>query len=133
MKIPKSIQHATHPPRNHTKARKYPESSLWATAHNAELGSLDYNKDVIWNIRKPPSDCKLVTLPMTYRYKLDDAGAIAESKAGYAVPGEKMLPHEHYGPNKVKTYVARTQTVRILLSLAASRNLHVENFLAASP
>lgn len=119
----------TRPPSSIPQARLYPGANLWSKSHDNALDQLDNMQTIAWTPdHLVPRKSKLVNTIMRYRYKRNFEGYIATRKARYSLRGELMLPHVHFDPTRVATFMAEKTIVLFLFALAAQRNLHLEHF-----
>ena len=124
--IPKDITNYTPAPANPHQARKYPDQQEWAIAHDQELDQLD-DQDVaewLYDENTLPKDAVKLPLTIHYRYKRNASGDIIERKARCAARGDKMVPHLHYEPDQVSTYMTDKTTIRFLMALSAQNTYH---------
>lgn len=63
---------------------------------------------------------------MGYRYKRDTSEHIVKRKARFATRGDTMLLPVHYNPDRTTTYIDDKSSAFILLAMAASHNLNME-------
>ena len=89
--IPNSISHTTCPPRSLAQARSYPDSALWAKAHNAELDSLDQNGVILWKNHRALPHQKPISLTMTYKIQTQ------RFWYSHGTQGSVRCPWRHHG------------------------------------
>lgn len=77
---PTQIAHDTPPPAHPHQARRYPDATYWAMAHDAELEELEVQQAIMWlTPEQTPPDCRSISLTMTYRYSRNADGSIVQS------------------------------------------------------
>lgn len=127
--IPARTTAHTPAPPNYRTARQYPDSQLWAVAHDNELSKIDNMRAIQWIPRnETPPKIRPLPLTMTYKYKRDATGHIEERKARCAVRGDLMKPHIHYDPDTTATFAEDKTTIRLILAHAAAHRLPLEHF-----
>ncbi|XP_055858787.1 uncharacterized protein LOC129921122 [Episyrphus balteatus] len=104
-------------PKSYCEALKSPESMEWLSAMKEELSSLEENRT--WELVERPKNLKTVQNRWVFRVKNATNGEKPRYKARLVAKGyvqQKGIDYnETFGP------VARYDTVRMLLALAASR------------
>lgn len=100
------------------------KSTSWIQAMNEEVSSLKQNKT--WTLVVPPTDHPIIDNRWTYKVKTNNDGSIQRFKARLLARGFKQQAgvdyHETFSP------VARFNSIRTILSVAASRNLKLQHF-----
>lgn len=117
------------PPRHFRQALTYPDKALWAAAHDNELRQLEQQHAIEWihdTTFQPPT--RAIPLTMSYRYKLDDKGRIAQRKARCSVRGDQFRPHQHYDPDRTAAYAADKTSIRVLIAIAAAKRQPLRAF-----
>jgi hypothetical protein len=89
-----------------------------------EMDSLE--KHGTWSLVNPPPDRKVITGRWVLKTKLNEDGSVARYKARYVARGYAQVE----GVDFFETYapVVRAETVRVLLSLAATKDWEVRQF-----
>lgn len=111
-------------PKTFLQAVKSSESSEWIEAMNQELNSLDRNQT--WQLVNRPSDKNVVGCKWVFKRKQDNQGNITEYKARLVAKGFSQVFGQDY--DEVYAPVARSASFRLLLNIAARRNLLVHQF-----
>jgi hypothetical protein len=100
------------------------EAQEWQKAMKEERNSLQ--KHGTWTLVNPPSDRKVITGRWVLKTKLNEDGSVARYKARYVARGYAQVE----GVDFFETYapVVRAETVRVMLSLAATQNWKMRQF-----
>ena len=131
---PKLVNTTTHAPKTHGQAKRYPDAALWAEAHDNELNHIDDQNIINWiPDSEVPKGTRLIPLTMTYRYKRDERGTIISRKARCSIRGDQMQANIHYDPDSTTTYTADKATVRLLLAIAATFEMHLDHLDITAP
>ncbi|CAI7838992.1 unnamed protein product [Closterium sp. NIES-54] len=109
-------------PRTHTEALASPTAPLWKEAMEKELASIKYND--VFELVDPPKGAYLVGCKWVLKKKLGADGSVERYKARLVAQGYTQREGEHY--SETLTPVANATTLWVLLALAASLNLEVE-------
>ncbi|CAI7794686.1 unnamed protein product [Closterium sp. NIES-54] len=109
-------------PRTHTEALASPDSPLWKQAMEKELASI--NENDVFELVDPPKGAYLVGCKWVLKKKLGADGSVERYKARLVFQGYTQREGEHY--SETFAPVAKATTLRVLLALAASLNLKVE-------
>jgi hypothetical protein len=99
------------------------EENCWREAMRAELDSIVQNRT--WEFAELPSDHKAIGLKWVFKVKKDPAGNIVKHKARLVVKGYAQVHGVDY--DEVFAPVARLETVRLLLALAAQGEWEVHH------
>lgn len=110
-------------PKSYTQAVNCPDADKWKQAMDEELQSINENKT--WNLTELPHNKKAIGCKWVYKLKFDDQGNISRYKARLVAQGFSQKYGEDY--DEVFAPVARTTTLRILLSVAGINNYHVKH------
>ncbi|CAI7870400.1 unnamed protein product [Closterium sp. NIES-54] len=109
-------------PRTHTEALASPDAPLWKQAMEKELASIKEND--VFELVDPPKGAYLVGCKWVLKKKLGADGSVERYKVRLVTQGYTQREGEHY--SKTFTPVAKATTLRVLLALAASLDLEVE-------
>ncbi|CAI7820490.1 unnamed protein product, partial [Closterium sp. NIES-54] len=109
-------------PRTHTEALASPDAPLWKQAMEKELASIKEND--VFELVDPPKGAYLVGCKWVLKKKLGANGSVERYKARLVAQGYTQREGEHY--SETFALVAKATTLRVLLALAASLNLEVE-------
>lgn len=99
------------------------EEGCWRDAMIAELKSIEQNKT--WAYAVLPKDHKAIGLKWVFKVKKDPSGKIVKHKARLVVKGYAQVQGVDY--DEVFAPVARMETVRLLLALAAQGEWQVHH------
>ena len=88
-----------------------------------EMKAIEENET--WQLVDPPSGCHPISLKWVYKVKRDELGAIVKHKARLVARG--FVQHEGIDFEEVFAPVARMESVRLLLALAAAKDWHVHH------
>jgi hypothetical protein len=99
------------------------EENCWRDAMLAELKSIEQNKT--WAYADLPKDHKAIGLKWVFKVKKDPTGNIVKYKARLVVKGYAQIHGVDY--DEVFAPVARMETVRLLLALAAQGEWQVHH------
>lgn len=96
-------------------------SDKWKKAMEAEINSIEENNT--WELVDPPTGAKIVGVKLVYKTKFNEKGEVDEFKARLVAKGFLQTHgidfHEVFAP------VARWDTIRVILALAAQRRWNV--------
>ncbi|XP_047159355.1 uncharacterized protein LOC124829824 [Vigna umbellata] len=97
------------------------KSPHWKVAMNEELAMIEKNQT--WILMEKPQGIKVIGVKWVYRTKLNADGSINKHKARLVVKGYAQI----FGIDYLDTFapVARLDTIRLLLAIAAQRNWKV--------
>ncbi|CAI7850917.1 unnamed protein product [Closterium sp. NIES-53] len=109
-------------PRTHTEALASPDAPLWKQAMEKELASIKEND--VFELVDPPKGAYLVGCKWVLKKKLGADGSVERYKARLVAQGYTQREGEHY--SETFAPVAKATTLRVLLALAASLDLEVE-------
>ncbi|CAI7853277.1 unnamed protein product [Closterium sp. NIES-54] len=109
-------------PRTHTEALASPDAPLWKQAMEKELVSIKEND--VFELVDPPNGAYLGGCKWVLKNKLGADGSVERYKARLVAQGYAQREGEHY--SEAFAPVAKATTLRVLLALAASLNLEVE-------
>ena len=84
---------------------------VWKAAMEEEFNQIQKNNT--WSLVTPPASCKPIGLKWVFKFKKDSSGQLTKHKAQLVVKGYA----QRYGIDF--TPVARMETIRVLLALAA--------------
>jgi hypothetical protein len=105
-------------PTSFKEAAKEPH---WVQAMNQEIDSIEKNKT--WDLVDLPSHKKSIGVKWVYKTKLNEKGQIEKHKARLVAKGFSQQPGTDYG--ETFSPLARLDTVRTLLAIAAQHKWHV--------
>ncbi|CAI7801035.1 unnamed protein product [Closterium sp. NIES-54] len=108
--------------RTHTQPLASPDAPLWKQAMEKELASIKEND--VFELVDPPKGAYLVGCKWVLKKKLGADGSVERYKARLVTQGYTQREGEHY--SKTFAPVAKATTLRVLLALAASLDLEVE-------
>jgi len=109
-------------PANYREAMKSDEQQEWNEAIEYEMGALE--KNGTWKLVPPPDNRKPIGCKWTYRYKFDGNGNITKHRARLVAQGFSQQPGIDF--NETHAPVARFESFRIILALAASEDWDIE-------
>ncbi|CAI7897058.1 unnamed protein product [Closterium sp. NIES-54] len=109
-------------PHTHTEALASPDAPLWKQAMEKELASIKEND--VFELVDPPKGAYLVGCKWVLKKKLGADGSVERYKARLVAQGYTQREGEHY--SETFASVAKATTLRVLLALAASLDLEVE-------
>ncbi|CAI7888308.1 unnamed protein product [Closterium sp. NIES-54] len=109
-------------PRTHTKALASLDAPLWKQAMEKELASIKEND--VFELVDPPKGAYLVGCKWVLKKNLGADGSVERYKARLVTQGYTQREGEHY--SETFAPVAKATTLRVLLALAASLDLEVE-------
>lgn len=121
--IPKSEVQVSEPS-TYKQALVAPDCNEWAKAMAEEIASQEANQT--WEVMQRPPGAKLLDTKWVYKLKKYDDGSIARYKARLVIRGYL----QEYGIDYSETFasVARYETVRSLLAIAACEGQYIEQF-----
>lgn len=111
-------------PKNYTEAMMSAEKAHWSTAMEEEMTSLEENST--WDLVKLPAGHKAISNRWIYRLKRNANGEITRYKARLVVRGFSQREGVDY--NETFSPVARLDTIRTVLSIAANEKLELAQF-----
>lgn len=111
-------------PRSHQEAFNSPHSRKWKLAMQEELNSIEENDT--WKLVDLPCGRKAIGSKWVFKLKRDVDGNIVRHKARLVAQGFTQKFGIDY--DEVFAPVARSQTLRLLLSVAGTRNYHVKQY-----
>ena len=82
-------------------------------------------KNETWQLIDPPPGCRPINLKWVYKVKRDELGAIVKHKARLIARG--FVQHEGIDFDEVFVPVARIESVRLLLALAAAKDWRIHH------
>jgi hypothetical protein len=94
------------------------KDASWRRAMLEEMRSIEENRT--WELVDPPAGCRPIGLKWVFKVKRDERGAIVKHKARLVARG--FVQREGIDFEKVFAPVARMESVRLLLALAAARD-----------
>jgi hypothetical protein len=109
-------------PQSYEEALASPDAELWQKAMDEEMASLLENQT--WSTEPVPEGVKPVPVKWVYKIKTDENGNIERFKARVCAKGYKQQQGVDF--EEVFAPVSRQSTVRALLTIAAVRDLEVE-------
>ncbi|WVZ92975.1 hypothetical protein U9M48_039002 [Paspalum notatum var. saurae] len=95
----------------------------WRRAMEEEMSSIEENKT--WELVDPPVGCKPIGLKWVYKVKKNERGDVVKHKARLVAKG--FVQREGIDFEEVFAPVARMDSVRLLLALAATRDWSVHH------
>jgi hypothetical protein len=95
----------------------------WRRAMLEEMRSIEANKT--WDLVDPPAGCRLIGLKWVYKVKKDEHSAMVKHKARLVARG--FIQREGIDFEEVFAPVARMESVRLLLALAAAKDWQVHH------
>jgi len=98
------------------------EGELWKQAMEEEVESLQKNDT--WDLIKLPKGRKLVSSKWVFKKKMEATGEVEKYKARLVVKGYSQVEGVEFG--EIFSSIAKLYSIRVLMSLAASFNLEVE-------
>lgn len=111
-------------PSNYTEAISCKESSKWIQAMNDEIAGIEQNKT--WELADLPHGARAVGSRWVYKVKKDQDGNVTSLKARLVAQGFSQRFGIDY--NEVFAPVARTTTLRLLLSISGDRDYKVSHY-----
>ena len=109
----------TDEPKTLNEALKHPAAEKWLNAMDEEYKS--HMKMGTWKLTTLPPNRKAIGSKWTYRLKRDANGTITRYKARLVAQGFNQIEGVDY--NEITAPVARSSTIRILMSITASMGL----------
>lgn len=93
------------------------KNAEWRTAMNSEIAAIERNNT--WELTELPSGGKVIGVKWVYKTKLNEHGDVDKYKARLVVKGYS----QQYGVDYAEVFapVARLDTIRVILSLAAQK------------
>ncbi|KAJ9554040.1 hypothetical protein OSB04_018085 [Centaurea solstitialis] len=107
-------------PRNFNEAKVKPE---WLKAMKTEIDSIEKNNT--WNLVSLPKDVKPIGLKWLFKIKRNADGSINKYKARLVAKGYVQQPGIYF--DEVFAPVARLETIRLLIALAAGRGWKIHH------
>ena len=108
-------------PQSYSEAVDLDDSSQWENAMRDEMGSLLKNKT--WDLTKLPAGKKALQNKWVFRIK-DESDGSKRYKARLVVKGFQQKKGIDY--NEIFSPVVKMTTIRLVLSIVAAENLHLE-------
>ena len=111
-------------PDSYLEAVSCSNSNDWLSAMNSEIKSLQDNDT--WSLVDKPDEAEVIPCKWVYRVKNNADGSVNKFKARLVVRGFSQIK----GLNYEETFspVARRDTIRSLLSVAASKRMYLKQF-----
>lgn len=111
-------------PATYNQALKSPEKDAWKAAMQEEIQSQELNNS--WEVVDQPKNAKLLDTKWVFKLKKNADGSIARYKARLVIRGYL----QEFGVDYDETFssVVRYESIRMLLSLAVSHKLYIEQF-----
>jgi len=94
------------------------KSTNWRLAMNSEIESIEKNQT--WTLTELPAGAKRIGVKWVYKTKYNEHGQIDKYKARLVAKGYSQKHRVDY--TEVFTPVARMDTVRMIIALAAHKN-----------
>jgi len=101
----------------------------WRRTMLEEMKAIEKNET--WELVDPPPGCCPIGLKWVYKVKRDERGAIVKRKASLMARG--FVQREGIDFEKVFAPVARMESIRLLLALAAAKDWRVHHLDIKSP
>jgi hypothetical protein len=95
----------------------------WQRAMLEEMRAIEGNQT--WELVDPPTRCQLIALKWVYKVKRDEHGAIVKHKAWLVA--RSFVQREGIDFEEVFAPMARMESVRLLLALAAAKDWRVHH------
>ena len=95
----------------------------WQRAMLEEMKSIEDNRT--WELVDPPAGCRPIGLKWVYKVKKDERGTVIKHKARLVARG--FVQREGIDFEEVFAPVARTESVRLLLALASTKDWGVHH------
>ncbi|WVZ50018.1 hypothetical protein U9M48_001317 [Paspalum notatum var. saurae] len=95
----------------------------WRQAMEEEMNAIKENGT--WELVEPPPSCRPISLKWVYKVKRDERGEVVRHKARLVVHG--FVQREGVDFNEVFAPVARMESIRLLLVLAATQGWNVHH------
>ncbi|CAA0827649.1 cysteine-rich RLK (RECEPTOR-like protein kinase) 8 [Striga hermonthica] len=95
----------------------------WRRAMLEEMKAIEENET--WELVDPPPGCHPIGLKWVYKVKRDESGAIVKHKARLVARG--FVQREGIDFEEVFAPVARMESVRLLLAMAAAKDWHIHH------
>lgn len=111
-------------PRSYKEAVNSHERNEWIAAMEAELNSIETNKT--WELTNLPRNRKSIGSKWVFKRKLDDQGRVVRYKARLVAQGFTQKYGIDY--DEVFAPVARSTTMRLLLSIAGMKEFYVNQY-----
>jgi len=111
-------------PETYEAALKSVNSAAWKEAMDNEMESLKENST--WKLVELPTDAKAIPCKWVYRVKLNPDGTISKYKARLVAKGYDQRKGIDY--SEMFSPVAKLQTIRLLLGIAATEKMHLAQF-----
>ncbi|BES91891.1 Hydra magnipapillata [Nesidiocoris tenuis] len=111
-------------PQTYEQALASPEKSNWVQAMESEIRSLKENKT--WTMETLPKGKRTLPCKWVYKVKMNPDGTIDKYKARLVAKGFSQRKGQDY--EQTFSPVAKTSTIRSILSIAASRKLSLTQF-----
>jgi hypothetical protein len=99
----------------------HPQRDVWQGAAQKEIDMIHERK--VWKLVPRPKDRKVLSQRMVFAHKRNSAGDITKHKARLVVRGYEKQEGTDF--NETFAPVAKFQSIRILLALAAQNNWHI--------
>lgn len=119
-----SANNIDYEPRNYREAVTSVNKSHWEQAMKEELSSIEENRT--WTLLDLPPGRKSIGSKWVYKIKHDDQGRVAKYKARLVAQGFTQIYGLDY--DEVFAPVARSTTLRLLLSVAGINNFYAKQY-----
>ena len=116
-----STNEESNDPRTVKEALASPDAEKWKQAMNLEMEAMQSNN--VWSLVKQPADQKVVGSKWIFKRKLDSDGSVCSYKARLVAKGFQQQEGINY--DETFSPVVRFESVRTILALAATHELHV--------
>ena len=118
-KVTSEIQ--AYDPTSYKEAMTRPDAIKWKQAMDKEMSQLSKRQTYV--ITELPKGAHALQCKWVYRTRRDENGNIIEWKARLVICGNRQIPYIDYFPDETFASVAKPTSLRIILAIAAQRNM----------